>query len=130
MRLTWKDAIATVLTAGIVALYAAFLGGTTLPLVSSPRTLAAVFLIVGLTACAIGGTALTTDPKAQWAMYAGGTLGGVAFIAALITLVTGSGFVLAVLVGTTVALWLMATVRHTFTGPVRADDGLVSGHGR
>jgi hypothetical protein len=57
MRLTWKDAIATVLTAAIATTYAAFLGGTTLPLVSSPRALAAVFLVVGLTACAIGGTA-------------------------------------------------------------------------
>jgi hypothetical protein len=128
MRLTWKDAIATVLTAGIVALYAAFLSGTTLPLVSSPRALAAVFLIVGLTACAVGGTALTADMKARWVVYAGGTLGGIAFIAALITVVTGSGFVLAVLVGTTVALWLMATLRHTFTGPVRADDELLTGH--
>jgi hypothetical protein len=128
MRLTWKDAIATVLTAGIATLYAAFLGGAGLPLVSSPRALAAVTLVVGLTACGIGGTALTTDTKARWAAYVGGTLGGIAFLAALATMITGSELMLAVLVGTTVALWLMATARHTFTGPVHADDELLTGH--
>jgi hypothetical protein len=56
MRLTWKDGAATVLTAGVAALYVAFLAGAQLPLVSGPRVLAGVALVAGLGACAIGGS--------------------------------------------------------------------------
>lgn len=115
MRLTWRDAMATVLTAGIVALYAAFLAGENLPLVSGARVLAGLILIVGLVACAVGSTAMTTGASTGLTVYVGGTLGAAAFLAALITMVTGAGSTLAILVGVTVALWLFATVRHAVT---------------
>jgi hypothetical protein len=56
--------MATVLTAGIVALYAAFLAGENLPLVSGARVLAGLILVVGLVACAVGSTAMTTGASA------------------------------------------------------------------
>ena len=54
----------------------------------------------------------------------GGTVGGVAFLAAVVALITGSTVALGVLVGGTVVLWMFATVRHAFPGadPVHADD--------
>ena len=124
MRLTWKDGAATVLTAGIMALYVAFLAGARLPLVSGPRMLAGVALVAGLGACALGGGGATTNASARWVAYTGGILGGTAFLAALVTLITGSSVGLGVLVGATVALWVFATVRHAFTrvDGARIDD--------
>lgn len=124
MRLTWKDGLATVLTAGIVALYVAFLAGADLPLVSGPRVLACVALVAGLGACALGGSSATGGVPSRSAMWFGGILGTTAFVTALITLITGSHVALAILVGSTVALWLFATIRHAFTGagPSRISD--------
>jgi hypothetical protein len=116
MRLTWKDTAATVLTAAIVALYVAFLVDANLPLVSGPRALAGVVLIAGLAACAIGGRSMTADTRHGWVVRISVVLGVVAFISALITMITGSEFVLAMVVGTTVALWLVTTLRHALTG--------------
>jgi hypothetical protein len=124
MRLTWRDAMATVLTAGIVALYAAYLAGEDLPLVSGERVLAGLILVVGLVACAVGSTAMTTGASAGLAVHVGGTLGAAAFLAALITMVTGAAGTLAILVGVTVALWLFATVRHVVTRTTTSDREL------
>jgi hypothetical protein len=49
-------------------------------------------------------------------------LGAVALFAAIVTLVVASKLALAVLVGTVVALWVVATVRHGFAGDRRIDD--------
>src|SRR5439155_21151992 len=54
MRLTWKDGLATVLTAGIVALYVAFVAGADLPLLSSARGIAVAALVLGIGGCAAG----------------------------------------------------------------------------
>lgn len=116
MKLTWKDAAATTLTAGAVGLYGAFLAGTELPLVSAPRALAGVVLVLGLGACALGGSDLQTNGRpSRWMIWLG-TLGGVALLTGVITLITGSEVVLATLVGITVVLWLLATARHIFAG--------------
>ena len=45
------------------------------------------------------------------------TLGVVALVAALIGLITGSEVALAVLVGATLALWVISTGRHACTPP-------------
>jgi hypothetical protein len=126
MRLTWKDGIATVLTAGIVALYAAYLAGENLPLVSGTRVLAGLILVVGLVACAVGSTAMTAGASAGLTVYVGGTLGAAAFLAALVTMVTGAASTLAILVGVTVALWLFATVRHAVTRTTTSDRELAA----
>ena len=123
MRLTWKDGLATLLTAGIVALYVAFLAGADLPLVSGPRVLAGVALVAGLSACALGASPDGGVPSRS-AKWFGGILGTTALVTAVVTLITGSEVALAILVGSTVALWLVSTVRHAFTGtgPARVSD--------
>jgi hypothetical protein len=128
MRLTWKDAVATVLTGGIVTLYAAFLEHAGLPLVSGPRVLAAVAFGAGLAACAVGGSGLGTGVPgrgAAWPLRLANALSALAFAAALVAMITGNHAVLAVLVWTIVALWLLATARHalTRTPASRVEDG-------
>ncbi len=128
MRLTWKDAVTTLFVAAIVAIYAAFLNGTGLWLISSARGTTAAVLVLGF----VGGCALSaasgvnSAAQPRWARVLTTTasiLGVAALIAAVIGLITGSTFMLAVLVTATLALWLIATVRHAFTAP----GGPVSG---
>jgi hypothetical protein len=118
MRLTWKDGAATVVTAAVVGLYVAFLAGADLPLVSGPRALGTVVLALGMVGCALGSPD-TSVAKGRsftaWTATLSG-IGVVALVAALFVLITGSEAVLAVLVGSVVALWLLATVRHIVGG--------------
>jgi hypothetical protein len=112
MRPTWKDAAATAIVSGVVALYIAFLSGAGLPLVSSARAMGLAVLVLGLIACAVGGTALPTD-KNPWTNLLS-FFGTIAFLTAVLVMILGSEMLLAVLVGTTVALWLAASLRHSF----------------
>ncbi len=130
MRLTWKDAVTTLFIGGIVAVYLAFLNGTSLWLISSARGTTAAVLVLGF----VGGCALSTAGDAYTGAtsrsaraYAAvaSTLGAVALIAAIVGLITAGTVALAILVTATVALWLVATVRHAFTaprGPARGRD--------
>ena len=63
MRLTWKDALSTLFMAAIVAVYLAFLNGTSLWLISSARGATTAVFILGI----VGGCAL----GAVGALYAG-----------------------------------------------------------
>jgi len=124
MRLTWKDALSTLFMAAIVAVYLAFLNGTSLWLISSARGATTAVFILGI----VGGCAL----GAVGALYAGRqprsarmfraiatTLGITALAAATVGLVTGSTVALAVLVAATIALWLTATIRYAFGIPAK-----------
>jgi hypothetical protein len=125
MRLTWKDAGATILTGAVVALYVAFQQGVDLPLVSGPRALASAMLVLGITACALGGGGTPAGASGALARV-GGALGAVAGVAALATVITGSEAMLALLVTATVSLWVLATARHLFasvSGGAGSDGG-------
>ena len=124
MRLTWRDAVAAVLVAGVVTLYAAFVAGHGVTPVAGPRALAGGALLLGLAACAVGAR---VDPDRAagrgWAGYVlASVLGAVALVAALLTMLTGSTITLGVLVATTGMLWLYATVRHATEGRVRDSE--------
>jgi 4-amino-4-deoxy-L-arabinose transferase-like glycosyltransferase len=125
MRLTWKDAVATALTGLVVAAYVTFLVGTSLPVVSGVRGLAAAVLVVGLVGCALGGAGASDASAGRWSRtlrVVASFLGAVALFAAIVALVVASKVVLAVLVGAVVALWVVATVRHAFSGRGRIED--------
>lgn len=116
MRLTWRDAVATALTAIVVALYVGYRYDVGLSLVSNPRVLAATAFVLGVVACIVGGrVSPSTQGRAaarssRWFNF----FGTVASIAAIAVLITGSEVLLALLVGVIVALWLAATARHLF----------------
>ena len=130
MGLTWKDAVATVFVSAIVAVYAAFLGGTSAWLISSARGTTTAVLVLGFVGgCVLGGHAdayqgaKSRSARIYTAIAA--MLGLVALTAAIVGLITGGTVALAVLVAATIALWFIATVRHGFTvpaGPVRGRD--------
>jgi hypothetical protein len=130
MRLTWKDAVTTVFIGAIVAVYVAFLNGTSAWLISSARGTTAAVLVLGFVGgCALGGladayTGAKSRPAQAFTVIAT-MLGIVALIAAIVGLITGGTAALAVLVGATIALWLTATIRHAFAvsaGPVGGRD--------
>jgi hypothetical protein len=116
MRLTRKDAAATGVTAVVVALYVAFLAGANLPLVSGPRAVGTVVLALGMVGCALGDPGNPANRARAWWMPTMAALGTVSLAAALVVIVAGSHLVLAILVASTVALWLLATLRHAFGG--------------
>ena len=123
MRLTWRDAVATLFVAAIVAVCAAFATGTDLWLISSVRGTTAVVLLLGMGGCTFG-SASELYRKAQsqateTVTVVESTLGAAALIAAVTALITGSAYALTVLATATIAVWLTATIRHLFTAPRR-----------
>lgn len=122
MRLTWKDALVTLFTGAIVAVYVAFLLQAGWPLIESVRGAAGAILVLGT----VGGCALGAVGNQYGKMMTAGArtlvglatvLGVVALGAGVYALVTASTVALAVLFGATVALWATATARHAFTRP-------------
>jgi hypothetical protein len=134
-RLNWQNATATLLTGLIVVIYLFFLEGTSVRLISA-RGVIAVVLAAGFGAWVL----YARDSEAQRQArrdFAGSatTIEGVALIAAVIGLITGSTVALAVLVAGTVALWLTAilrraTIRRNRPGELRAVRSGTSQAGR
>jgi hypothetical protein len=117
MRLTWKDAVSTVFMAVIAGIYVAFLNSSSAWLISSARGTAAAVLVLGIVGgCAMSATAELYQPgQARAYVTFASVLGATALVAGVIALITASTVALAILVVATLALWLMATVRHAFT---------------
>lgn len=125
MRLTWKDAVSTVFMAAIAVIYVAFLNSTTGWLISSARGTAAAVLVLGI----VGGCGMSAaagqyqDRRARAYASFATVLGATALVAGVIALITASTVALAILVAATLALWLVATVRHAFTRPAGPGGG-------
>ena len=119
MKLTWKDATSTVFMAAIVVIYVAFLNSTTAWLISSARGTAAAALVLGM----VGGCGMSAAAEQYqgtrgraYTSFAS-LLGATALVAGVLALITASTVALAFLVAATLALWLVATVRHALTPP-------------
>jgi hypothetical protein len=115
MRLSWRDGLATVFVAIGAGLYVLWLAGIE---VAGPRLLAGIVLGLGLaasvTAVVYGvGAGLLRASKVYLAIAS--VLGLVALVAGVMAVVAVNEPMLAALVISTVALWLMSTVRHVFT---------------
>lgn len=112
MRLSWRDGLATVFVGVGAGLYILWLAGIE---VAGPRVLAAVVLGLGLaaslTAVVYGvGAGLLHASKVY--LVVASLIGLAALVAGVMAVVAVNEPMLAVLVATTVALWLMSTVRH------------------
>ncbi|MFC5821739.1 hypothetical protein [Nonomuraea harbinensis] len=129
MRLTWKDAVATVAMGVITAVYVVFLQQADVFVLSSVRGATIVILLVG----GAGGCAMSrgdlyegprTTAKQIFALVAT-ALGVTALAAAAIALIGDSATALGAFFFATAALWLVATLRHAFMPapqPVRDRD--------
>ncbi len=112
MRLmTWEDVIATLLTGAIIGVYAAFLNGTSLWLISNARGATAVVLVLGIGVWALRAWRFRTRVRADRDFTAFAiTIANLALLAAVIGLITGNTVALTVLVVAAVTLWLIATI--------------------
>ena len=97
MSLTWKDAAATVLTAGIVVTWLA---------VDGNRWAAAIVFALGALSCSLG----TAAKGRMWRLPA--FLGVAALVLAVVALATGSWLALSLLALADVLLWAVTTLRH------------------
>jgi hypothetical protein len=114
IRLTWKDGIATALTAAAVGIYWALLAGAELPLVGSVRGSATAILLAGVGGCVAGAQVI---PKGTGVSKWFGFLGTVAFFAGLSAIIWANQTALAIQVGAIIVLWAAATLRHAFGEP-------------
>ncbi len=118
MGLTWRDAVSSFAILVIVVAYAAYIGGTTLLLISSAWATSAVVLVLGIGCAVITASDLYTRPQPRagevfrWITT---VLGTIAVIAGLIGLVTGSAHALEILVVVTITLLGTATLWHVLT---------------
>jgi hypothetical protein len=116
MTLTRKDAVATSLTGLAVLAFLATHEGWDVPLIgSSHRWAAAVILVLGIGACSAGARRITS------VLFS--VLGGVAFVFAILALITGSLTPLSLLVADMVVMWAIATLRRSHLPPGRAVAG-------
>lgn len=121
MRLTRKDAAATVFVGTAAVLYGLWLTDTAVT-GWSPRVLGAVVFGLGYAAClttqtqmrAIYGPADRRPPMTY--VVSASIIGGVALVAGIIAMAAGSKPMIAVLVSAMVVLWVASTVRHAIAG--------------
>jgi hypothetical protein len=119
MRITWRDWTATVLVAAAALVYGVWWSEGEVVGMSSPRAIAVTVLALGLissvTAVVFGvGEGLMRANKLYLAVTS--LLGLLALAAGIVVLVNESEDWLAALVASTVALWLLSTVRHAMLG--------------
>ena len=112
MRLTWKDAAATILIAAILVPYIGYLADGSMPFIHDGRGMAATALIIGVAACYAGDLHVM---QRRWTVLTGLTalLGAAALGLGIAAIVTGSGAILAAFIIVIVGLWALATGRHT-----------------
>jgi hypothetical protein len=118
MGLTWRDAVSSFAILVIFIAYAAYLGGTTLLLISSTWATSAVILVLGIGCAVVAASDLYTRPQPRLGeVFRGITtvLGTIAVIAGLIGLITASAHALEILVVVTITLLGTATFWHVLT---------------
>ena len=110
MALTWKDGVATVLVGAAAVITYATLNNFNWVGLDSWRIATVSLLALGLGTCIVVGSGVVPE-KNNWTILAG-VLGVLAFVFALIGIISGTklAFVsLAILIG---ALWLLSTTHH------------------
>jgi hypothetical protein len=138
MRLTWKDALATVFVGAAAVLYVLWAGGATVAEPWAPRALGVAILGLGVGACYTAKSHMETvygvnggpRPPLFYVVLVS-VLGGVTLVAGIVAIATGGAAALATLTGAMVALWALATIRHMrsrTTPEVHPHDALVDGH--
>lgn len=115
MAASIKDAGATAIVSAAGVATWACLAEWGWPLVSNVRVTAALVLVAGVAACAVGARDAQVVGKARWYQVMGPVGGGASSLAALVALITGWAPALAVSTILMVALWLASTVRHVGT---------------
>jgi hypothetical protein len=120
MSLTWKDGLATAFVSAAAVLYLLWLGGTTVSGLTGPRALTVAIFGLGIGGCytakshmeTVYGVGSRSRPPLYYVVLAS-VLGGVTLIAGIVALASGGDAALTTLTGAMVALWALATFRHS-----------------
>jgi len=115
MGLSWRDSVTTVLAGAVALVGLAVAGSWGWPMLGSPRTGCLAVLILGIGMCAASQPAGTDQPGRRDhgpAVAVLSILGVVSLVLAVAGLISGSDLAFASLVTVTLAMWLLATVRH------------------
>jgi hypothetical protein len=89
------------------------------PLLGGYRVGAAALLVVGLAACIVGGSNMTTFDTRDAMVLGATTIGFFTFAVSIWGIVTGSETAFAIVFVTTVMLWVVATIHHALEGERR-----------
>jgi len=124
MKLTYRDAITTVLATLVVAVTVAVTQGWEWPLLGSARAGIVAVGILGIAMCSIGTRSEDMATKEAFShhpgMIVGSALGAVALLLLIAGLIVGTETMLITISGVLVLLWAVATIRHaaTSTAPI------------
>jgi hypothetical protein len=116
MRLTWRDALTTLLAGAVVVLTLAVTQGWGWPLLGGYGAGTVALAIAGLTMCAVGGSSART-PSAGTAFVVIASVLGVAALGLVIaSLIVQSQTLFITLAASILLLWALTTARHAFEG--------------
>jgi hypothetical protein len=122
MILTWKDGLATLFVGAAAVLYLLWAGGTTVSGLSGTRALTVAIFGLGIGGCYTARSHMETmygvgsrpRPPLYYVVLVS-VLGGVTLVAGVIALASGGDAALATLTRAMVALWALATIRHSMS---------------
>jgi hypothetical protein len=123
MRLTIRDAMATVFVSAAAVLYALWVNGVAMQGLTT-RVLGIIVIGLGMAGCmanqremaVVYGVDRERPRPPMPYVVAASVIGGLALVAGIITLAVASQIMLGIVVGATVVLWAMSTVRHWVAG--------------
>jgi hypothetical protein len=116
MRLTWRDGVSALLVGACGLIFLAVSDGWGWPLLGGYRAGAAALLVVGLAACIVGGSNMTSFDTGDAMVLGATTMGFFAFAVGIWGIVTASETAFAILMVTIVMLWIVATIHHSLAG--------------
>ena len=118
MKLTWRDGVATVLAALVVAVALAVTGSWGWPLLGSYRAGIGALGVIGWSMCIVRSSRTTSSFKGTFVVLAS-ALGGLALVLVIVGLVTGTNGPFVVLALDIEILWAATTLRHAVSGRQR-----------
>lgn len=119
MRLTARDAVASVFAGSATAMWAVHVSGADPLGISGVRPMAGVIFGLGVAACLASD--ITTEPLSPRYVRWMASLGVLSALAAMIALVGGLEIALAALAVTIATMWISATIRHFRLNPPSID---------
>lgn len=111
MKLTWRDALTTILAISVGAATLAVTEDWDWALLGSTRAAVGAVGAIGLVMCIVGGSRDVSPVKGAFGVVAT-ALGIAAFVLIVLGLITGSESVLLALAGVIGFLWFITTLRH------------------
>ncbi len=112
MRLSWRDGVSALLVGVCGVIFLAVSDGWGWPLLDDYQAGAAALLVVGLAACIVGGSNMTSFDTGDSMVLGASTLGFFALAVGIWGIVSGSETAFAILTIVIAMLWVVATIHH------------------